>query len=158
MKWHLTMSMFEKHTAYGNGHFFKRVCKNTPNTNPNTQRRGRRGVHGWVFGVFFQTISKTYPFPWAGFSKLHIGRFFKVSGFAKGRRMPSVQYCQYLGRCPMAQRSAAVAWINQVQGPHLNIRYTTFYDSLRLIKISHVNIWVQAANCKFGEINIPNPL
>ena len=90
----LPMCNFEK-TAYGNGHFFKIIWKNTPNTHPNTPRRGRRGVRGWVFGVFVQMILKKCPFfnnHWKYahpcFSKLHIGRFFKVSGFPKGRRMP----------------------------------------------------------------------
>ena len=30
--------------------------------------------------------------------------------------------------------------------------------SLRLIKISYVNLWVQPANCEFIEANPPNPL
>ena len=53
-------------------------------------------VFGWVFGVCFRIILKKGPFPEAGFSKLHIGRFFKVSGFAKGRKMPVMLYITML--------------------------------------------------------------
>ena len=53
--------------------FSKSFETNTSNAHPRTPRRPLCGVFGWVCGVFFQTILKKCPFPWAGFSKLHIG-------------------------------------------------------------------------------------
>ena len=84
-----------KTTVYGNGHFFKIVLNNTPNS-PLPPDPTAQAVFGWVFGVFFQTILKQCPFPYAGFSKLHICRLFKVSGFAEGRRMPHNAKCKCL--------------------------------------------------------------
>ena len=37
--------------------------------------------------MFFQMSLKKCPVSMGSFSKLHMGRFFKVSGFAKGRKM-----------------------------------------------------------------------
>ena len=53
---------------------------------PTPGPHGAGAVGIWVgIWVFFQIISKKCPFPYAGLSKLHTCRFFKVSGFAEGR-------------------------------------------------------------------------
>ena len=68
----LPMCKFEeKKTAYGNGHFFKQVWKNTPNTHPNTPRRGRRGVQGvGIWGSFPNLFEKV---------SVSMGWFFKIA-------------------------------------------------------------------------------
>ena len=107
----LPMCNFEK-PAHGNGTLFQNHLEKHPNTHPRTPRRPRRGVFGWVFGTYFQTILKKnrpifnnhrkYEHPC--FSKLHIYRFFKVSGFPKGRRMPiDPQEANQVAACQLVQ-------------------------------------------------------
>ena len=46
------------------------------------------GIRGWVFGYFVSNyVEKVSVSIWRVFSKLHIGSFFKVSGFVEGCKM-----------------------------------------------------------------------
>ena len=88
------MCSFAKHCLWKRTCFFLNSLEHTPNTHPPKypysagavgSRDGYLGYYSNYF-VFWKKMS--VPIGSCFLSKLHIGRFFKVSGFAEGCGMP----------------------------------------------------------------------
>jgi len=67
---------------------FQNSLESTSNTNPWTPWRPRLEAFGWVFRVFSNDFEEASVSICSFFSKLHVGRFFGVLGFAEGHRVP----------------------------------------------------------------------